>query len=105
MATEMIWHNDGHVVHLRLERSEVVVSQVDCPSKESSSCYLPSGECAVQYFVDLYGLDCNAGACDAAESIQICWTIAGNTRDIDSCQLWFMPVTDETFQAWVLTKA
>lgn len=103
MTTEMIWHNDGHVIHLRVDRSEVKIVSTDCPNKEDSACRLPSGDCAVQYFVNLYGFDCNAGACDAAESIQICWTIGGNIYDLDACQLWFMPIDDTTFQAWVST--
>jgi hypothetical protein len=105
MTTEMVWHNDGHNIHLRLNRSEVEIVSVDCPNKETGSCLIEDSECLVSMFIDRYGFDCNAGSCPAAESIQICWTIAGNTKDIDSCQLWFMPVTDETFQAWVLTKA
>ena len=104
MATEMTWHNDGHVIHLRLNRSEVEVVAVDCPNDETGACRLDNGVCAVSYFVEVYGLDCNAGSCDAAESIKICWTLGGNTRDIDSCQLWFMPITDDTFQAWLSSR-
>ena len=83
----MVWHNDGHKIYLRIERSEVVIVRTESPNKEESACRLPSGECAVQYFVDLYGLDCNAGSCDAAQSLQICWTLGGNTYDLDACQL------------------
>lgn len=101
MTTEMVWHNDGHIIHLRIDRSEVNIVQIDCPNQDNDPCRLPSGDCAVKYFVELYGLDCNAGSCDASESIQICWTLGGNPHDLDACQLWFMPIDDNTFQAWV----
>jgi hypothetical protein len=104
MASEMVWHNDNHVIHLRVNRSEVEIVQVDCPSKENSACLQEGHGCVVQYFIDRFGFDCNAGSCPASAEIQICWTIGGNLRDLDSCQLWFMPITDETFQAWITSK-
>lgn len=101
----MIWHNDGHVIHLRINRSEAEVVQIDCPNKDGGACIMENGDCAVEWLVYRFGLDCNAGSCPAAESIQICWTIAGDKRDIDACQLWFMPLSDETFQAWIISRS
>jgi hypothetical protein len=104
MATEMVWHNDNHAIHLRVNRSEVEIVQVDCPDEDSGSCQIDENGCVVRYFIDRFGFDCNAGSCPASEKIQICWTLGGNIRDIDACQLWFMPITDETFQAWVESR-
>jgi len=39
-----------------------------------------------------------------AESIDICWTLIGDSRVIEECQLWFMPKSDEVFSAWLETK-
>lgn len=103
MPAEMVWHNDNHAIHLRVNRAEVEIVQVDCPNEGNGSCIVDE-QCVVQYFIDRFGFDCNAGSCPASETIQICWTLGGNTRDLDSCQLWFMPITDETFQAWIESK-
>lgn len=105
MSKEMVWHNDGHVIHLAINRAEVEIVQIDCPSKDGGPCITEDGDCAVSEIVGRYGLDCNAGSCPAAESISICWTILGDTRDLDSCQLWFMPLSDETFQAWMISRS
>lgn len=103
MAAEMVWHNDNHAIHLRVNRSEVEIVHVDCPGENNSACQVDD-QCVVQYFIDRFGFDCNAGSCPASETIQICWTLGGNTKDLDSCQLWFMPITDETFQAWIESR-
>ena len=104
MSQEMVWHNDGHAIHLRINRSEVDIVSITCPHKEGGPCTGEHGDCTVSLLIDRYGLDCNAGSCPAAESIGICWTILGDKRDLDSCQLWFMPVSDETFQAWMVNR-
>jgi hypothetical protein len=36
--------------------------------------------------------------------MEICWTSVGSQTDIDSMQLWFMPVNDDVFGAWLNTK-
>jgi hypothetical protein len=35
--------------------------------------------------------------------LDICWTLSGNPRDIESCQVWFMPIADEVFSAWLVS--
>lgn len=101
---EMVWHNDGHVIHLRLNRSELEITSIDCPAKEKSACMTEHDGCSVIWFIDRYGLECNAGSCPASEAIEICWTLSGDPRDMDACQLWFMPNSDETFQAWLTSR-
>lgn len=104
MSKQMMWHNDGHKIQIRINRSEVDIVEVLCPNGDSGACHSAYEGCLVQWFIDRYGLDCNAGSCPASEFIQICWTVSGDQRDLDSCQLWFMPVTDETFQAWLISR-
>ena len=104
MAAEMVWHNDEHAIQLRLNRSEVEITEIECPHDETGDCRVEGNECVVQYFIYRFGFDCNAGSCPASERIQICWTLGRNPRDLDACQLWFMPITDETFQAWVSSR-
>lgn len=103
-SQEMIWHNDGHKLHLRINRCELEVVSIDCPNGESGQCWVEDFGCAVTWFVDRFGMEPNAGACPAAETIEVCWTLAGNKRDLDEAQLWFMPITDEVFQAWFTAK-
>ena len=104
MNNEMVWHNDGHVIHIRLNRAEVEITSIDCPGIEGSGCHTEYDGCCVKWFLDRYGLECNAGLCPGAEAIEICWTLAGDRRDMEACQLWFMPVSDETFQAWITSR-
>jgi hypothetical protein len=101
---EMVWHNDDHKIHLRINRSEIEIVEVECPHGDNGECHTEYDGCAVIWFLDRYGLECNAGSCPASETLQICWTLSGDNRDMESCQLWFMPLTDETFQAWLTTK-
>lgn len=101
---EMIWHNDGHAIYVRINKSELEIDSVYCPNKETSACLTEHYGCAVTWFINRYGFDCNAGSCPAAESIKICWTLGGDQRDLEECQLWFMPLTDETFQAWLTSR-
>lgn len=38
------------------------------------------------------------------EKLSLCWTLIGDVDDIDSSQLWFMPTSDEVFQAWIIAN-
>lgn len=99
---EQIWHNDGHSLLLRINRSELEILEVLCPAQdEKAECKNINGECAVQWFIDRYGMDCNGGVCLAESQMKICWTLIGDKNDYESAQLWFMPNSDEVFQAWL----
>lgn len=102
--SEMLWHNDGHHVSLRLNKSDVEITEIYCPSGRVGECHHERVGCVVDYFIDRFGLDCNVGVCSMAESIQICWSLVGDPYDIDSCQLWFVPLNDDVFQAWIESK-
>ena len=106
---EMEWHNDGHTIVLRLDKSQLDVTEVTCPSDNGGACESdgrsrtsPDGlGCIVQYFIRRFGIECNIGVCPPEETMEICWTILGDERDLDAAQLWFVPVNDEVFYAWM----
>lgn len=101
----MTWHDDGHYIKLRIVKSELQIVEVHCPHEnEEGKCHDAVFGCLVQHFVGRFGLDCNAGACDAIDKMEICWTVIGDRRVVEECQLWFMPKTDEVFAAWLETK-
>lgn len=102
---EQVWHNDGHKIVLRINRSELEVLSVACPNIEDGGrCIDRRNNCIVSQFVYRYGMDCNGGVCPPAQEIPICWTLIGDIDDMDSCQVWFMPLTDEIFQAWLISN-
>jgi len=100
----MVWHNDGHRLTLRIVKSELEVLETVCPNGDEGECLDSQYGCVVQWFVDRFGMECNAGSCPAESEMEICWTMQGNSRDIESSQLWFMPVNDDVFSAWLTTK-
>lgn len=99
MPNEALWHKDGHFIHLMLEKEAVNVSSVTCP--DGKECKTEEDACVVQFFVERYGLDVNVGSCPAAADIEIAWTLIGKMRDLESAQLWIIPVEDYVFQAFV----
>jgi hypothetical protein len=105
-VVEQMWHNDNHTLILRINRSELEILDVLCPVPETGGeCTNASGECVVQWFIERYGMDCNGGVCMAEAEMKICWTLIGDKTDYESSQLWFMPVKDEIFQAWLTANS
>jgi len=101
LVRDMLWHNDGHEITLRINKSELEIIEIKCPNSESGDCWDSTHGCLVEWYVSRYGMECNAGSCPASEKILLCWTIIGDSRNLDAAQLWFMPTTDETFAAWL----
>jgi len=102
---EQIWHNDKHVLLLRINKSELEVLDVICPAdKPEDECINSNGECVVKWFIDRYGMECNGGICMAQSEMQICWTLVGDKNQPEGAQLWFMPLSDEIFQAWLVAN-
>lgn len=97
-----LWHNDGHVLHLMLNKSQLVIVDIDCPG--SKECAHERVGCIVEYFVYTYGLECNVGVVKPHPQLRIAWTVNGDTHDIDACQVWIIPSEDEAFAAWVITQ-
>lgn len=100
---DQIWHNDGHEIVLRINRADMEILSVFCPHEENpeAECKNKLGECAVSAFILRYGMDCNAGVCDAHTPMKICWTLIGDKDSLDECQVWFMPTQDHVFSAWL----
>lgn len=101
---EMIWHNDGHVLHLQINRSDLVISHIHCPGDEERACKIGRFNCIVTYFLETYGLDCNVGTCDCSSELELAWSAVGDYDDPELCQVWVIPVADEAFAAWLVTQ-
>lgn len=100
----MLWHNDGHKITLRINKAELEILDIYCPNGRAGECHHDRWGCMVQFFIDRFGLECNVGVCPASEILQICWSIVGDRNDIEACQLWFVPLNDEVFHAWLVSK-
>lgn len=98
----MIWHRDGHSIKLQLQKHELLITDVVCPG--DSACSHEQAGCLVEWFLRRFGLDCNVGIAEPVGSMEIAWTLVGDTYDLDLCQVWVIPVNDEAFAAWLLTQ-
>jgi hypothetical protein len=103
--SEMLWHNDGHLITLHINKSDVEIVDIFCPFGHSGECHTDRFGCIVTHFVGRFGLDCNVGTCAARETLQICWSLVGDSYDPEASQLWFVPLDDEVFQAWLISKS
>ncbi len=98
---DVAWNNDGHKITLRLNKADLEVEEVICPhGDEEGPCNSQLG-CIVSYFINLYALECNIGVCPPEPEMEICWCVQGTFGDIENSQLWFVPVNDEVFYAWM----
>ena len=98
---ELIWHDDGHSVELRINRSNLEIVGTVCPNGDFGECRLPSQECAVVAFIHAYGMECNVGVCKPAPIVEIAWALVGDKEmGFENCQVWFIPTTDEIYTAW-----
>lgn len=103
--SEMLWHNDGHKISLQINRSEVEITDIYCPGEsEESKCHIDGIGCVVTWFLNRYGMECNAGKCAADKELQICWTLIGDKKNVEAAQVWFMPMADEMFNAWLVSE-
>lgn len=100
---EQFWHNDGHKLILRINKAELEVLFVECPG-EGSECMTEDYGCIVRWFIDRFGMECNAGSCAPEEKMGICWTLVGDKKNIDSSQVWIMPLKDDVFSEWLISQ-
>ncbi len=100
--TDTVWHNDGHVMVLELNRAEVRVVEVVCP--DGDECRHDVHGCVVRYFLLRFGLDCNVGVAAPAGEMPVAWTFVGDVHDLDAAQVWVIPTADEAFAAWLVTQ-
>jgi len=62
----------------------------------------PGGDCAVVYFLQVYGIDLNVGSVPIdKERIPIAWTFQGDKRRIEEAQVWIIPVEDTNFSSFL----
>ncbi len=96
------WHNDDHEISAFLDQDEVKILG-HCPVVIDGPCrFGPSGECAVTYFIQTYGLDLNVGAVALNQDrIPIAWTFQGDKRRLDEAQIWFIPIEDTNFASFL----
>jgi hypothetical protein len=95
---EAVWHDDGHQIHLELNKSEVLITSVSCP--HTGACGHAEASCVVDHFVRLYGLDCNVGVAPIESDMKIAWTMIGPANSLEMCQLWIIPCADYVWHAW-----
>lgn len=95
----MVWHNDGHAMHLRLDKDILNIVKIDCPGGECS----PANECIVTWFLMRYGLECNVGIAAPSPVMPIAWTVVGDIEDQELSQVWVIPIDDEAFAAWLMS--
>jgi hypothetical protein len=103
---EIVWHNDGHVMHLQLTKANLEIVAVDCPKKSDSACAHDDTPCVVKWFLDTYGLECNVGVTSPSAEMTIAWSFIGDRhKDLGACQVWVIPTNDEAFSAWMVTQS
>lgn len=101
----MKWHQDGHSFKVVMDKSIVSINEFHCPNRveKDAACHL-DGECVVERFAMEYGFDCNVGVSEIKGTVEIAWTLVGDTKDKDTCQVWFIPTDDEFFAAWAASQ-
>lgn len=105
---ETLWHNDGHIITLQLNKSNLEIIEIFCPNVtqgESATCSHDDTSCVVKFFLETFGLDCNVGVVAPSEKIQMAWAFVGDRhKDLGTCQVWVIPSQDEAFSAWIATQ-
>lgn len=104
LSDTTVWHSDGHSIYMVLNRNELEIQVVSCPGGDNRSCHVGNFDCIVDWFIGRYGLDCNVGVCEVNSTMEIAWSVQGDTSDPDLCQVWIIPVADEAFSAWLSTQ-
>ena len=97
---ELRWHKDGHLVEFVLDKSNLTIVGTTCPLT-TGECINKHGSCVVQAFINLYGMECNVGIAPVSKTMEFAWALVGDRDgDVDSFQVWIIPVEDEIFSAW-----
>lgn len=100
---ELVWHDDGHVVVLSLNRADLQVLEVRCPD-ENGPCSNAKVGCLVRWFITRFGLDCHVGVAPPAAEMQFAWAVSGDVYDLDACQVWIVSTEDDLFAAWAFSQ-
>ena len=105
---EIKWHNDGHVVLMQLNKANLEVIGITCPNKDKqdSPCHHDDAPCVVEFFLQMFGLECNVGVVEPSGEMHIAWALVGDKhKDLGVCQVWVIPTQDEAFSAWIATQS
>lgn len=101
------WNPDGHQLKFVIDGEHLLVSMANCPNKrqKGTECWNEQAEgCIVDWFITQYELSCNHGTATVNGLMDIAWSIQGDTRDLASCQVWFLPIEDEAFASWFVER-
>ncbi len=104
MNEEIVWHNDGHAIHLTLRQDVLEITRTECPNghgSELAPCWHAEAKCIVTWFLDRYGLEVNVGVSAPTPRMEIAWGRSGSTWDLDTMQVWTISIEDDFFAAWV----
>lgn len=104
--TQMVWHNDGHIITLQINKANLEIVSVYCPHDDADApCRHSDTKCVVIWFVETFGMDCNVGVCKPTDILKVAWTFVGEPhRELTACQVWIIPTDDEAFSAWMVTQ-
>lgn len=104
MINEVEWHVDGHRILLNINKTNIDIAPSICPhgNSDDAPCYHEGiSGCMVNYFINVFGLECNIGTVPADSSLEIAWaTVEDNKWEIDLVDLCVIPVTDPYFADW-----
>ena len=108
MIKEMKWNVDGHRLLLTVNKSSIDIAPSICPhgGVTGSPCYHEGiNGCAVNYFINVYGLETNHGTAAASETLEVAWSMDGSQWDIDLVEFSMIPVNDPNFADWLSSVA
>lgn len=105
-GTEAVWHNDGHSISLTLNRAVLEVVANPCPFEpdEERDCGHEDTRCVFEYYVNLFGEQCNYGISPARPQLDVAWAILGSGKFLDESELRFFPIEDEAFASFLEEK-
>lgn len=103
-SSDVVWHDDGHIVVLQLNQSELVIQTVMCPNGPDGLCKHYDVGCLVSWFLTRYGLECHVGVAPPEEEMRVAWSFAGSEYDLDASQVWVMSVRDDFYSAWAASQ-
>lgn len=104
-SDETVWNDDGHIIVLQLNQSELRVLETECPHPAGEGeCWHYEVGCVVGWFVKRFGLDCHVGVAPPKDKMRVAWSWVGSAHDLDMAQVWIMSTDDEFYSAWSFSQ-
>lgn len=97
------WIEDGHRLHFRIDRGDIVIAYVECPYEgKTALCNRNREQCVIDTFVTVYGAEVNVGSAYINGPVEIAWTPELGECDFDRefCQVWVVPTEDVDYRAY-----